>query len=278
VADRAQAVADAVAGWGADHVTVAVQAGDDGPLVVGDPNRAYGLASVTKLFTAMTTLVAVEEGALALDQPAGPPGATVEHLLAHTSGLGFAGSEPLTTPGRRRIYSNAGYEALADAITAATGIDFATYADEAVRQPLGLSATEITGSPAAGWRSTAPDVRALVDQVRRPTLLAPETMARATTVAFPGLAGVLPGIGRHDPLDWGLGFELRDAKAPHWTGTANSPRTVGHFGGSGTFAWHDPRAQVSCVALTDRDFGDWALRAWPKLSDLVLTIGASRPT
>jgi len=278
VADLDAAIADAVAGWGADHVTVAVRQGDEDPIVVGGPDHLFALASVTKLFTAVAALVAVEEGALGLDQPAGPPGATVEHLLAHTSGLGFDGSEPLTRPGRRRIYSNAGFEALADAVAEAAGIDFATYATEAVLEPLGLTATVVTGSPAAGWRSTAPEVLALIDQVRRPTLLAPETIARATTVAFPDRAGVLPGIGRFDPLDWGLGFEIRDGKTPHWTGTANSPRTVGHFGGSGTFAWCDPDADTSCVALTDRPFDDWALQVWPELSDLLLTNGVSRPT
>ena len=278
MAELAATIADAVARWGAEHVTVAVRRGDDEPLLVGDPDRVYALASVTKLFSAVAALVAIEDVALALEDPAGPDGATVEHLLAHTSGLGFDGSEPLTRPGRRRLYSNAGFEALANVVAGATGIDFPTYATEAVLEPLGLTATVVSGSPAAGWRSTASEVLALVDQVRRPTLLAPETMARAVTVAFPGLAGVLPGFGRYDPLDWGLGFEIRDGKAPHWTGAANSPRTVGHFGGSGTFAWCDPEAATSCVALTDRGFGDWALQVWPELSDLVLTNGTSRPT
>ncbi|HEY5886811.1 MAG TPA: serine hydrolase domain-containing protein [Acidimicrobiales bacterium] len=276
--DLAAAIGDLVMGWGADHVTVAVRLPGRQPLVVGPPGRAYALASVTKLFTAVVTLVAVEEGALALTDAAGPKGSTVEHLLAHTSGLGFDGSEPLTTPGRRRIYSNAGYEVLAESITAATGIDFATYASEAVLQPLGMAGTVITGSPAAGWQAPATDVLALLDQIRRPTILAAETVARATSVAFPGLAGVLPGVGRFDPLDWGLGFEVRDGKAPHWTGKANSPRTVGHFGGRGTFAWDDPDAEVTCVALSDREFGEWALQEWPVLSDLVLTNGDRRPT
>jgi CubicO group peptidase (beta-lactamase class C family) len=81
---------------------------------------------------------------------------------------------------------------------------------------------------------------------------------------------VIPGIGRQDPNDWGLGLELKDAKAPHWTGTRNSPRTFGHFGGSGTFLWVDPEADLALVALSDRDFGDWALEAWPRLADEVL--------
>jgi len=273
MADLAEAIEQQISGWAAEHVTVAVRRGDDEPLVVGPPDHVYALASVTKLFTAMAALVAVEEGAVALDTPAGPEGSTVEHLLAHASGLTFDGDTTLAHPGTRRIYSNTGFEVLADTVARASEIDFTTYATEAVLQPLDLAGTEPAGSPAAGWRSTAVDVLALVDQVRRPTLLAPETMDRATTVAFPGLVGVLPGFGRYDPLDWGLGFELRDAKDPHWTGRANSPRTAGHFGARGTFAWADPEADVSLVGLTDRDVDERALQAWPDLADLVLTNG-----
>ena len=68
-----------------------------------------------------------------------------------------------------------------------------------------------------------------------------------------------------EPNDWGLTFELRDAKSPHWTGSRNSQRTFGHFGASGTFLWVDPDAGVACGVLTDRRFGDWAKEAWPAL-------------
>jgi CubicO group peptidase (beta-lactamase class C family) len=80
----------------------------------------------------------------------------------------------------------------------------------------------------------------------------------------------VPGYGAQDPNDWGLGVEIRGHKTPHWTGTANSPGTYGHFGQSGTMAWVDPVANVGLVALTDRDFGPWAKDAWPALSDAVL--------
>ena len=66
------------------------------------------------------------------------------------------------------------------------------------------------------------------------------------SVQFPGLAGVLPDHGRFDPLDWGLGVQL-NTRPPSWMGTRTSPRTFGHFGGSGTFLWVDPEAQVVCV-------------------------------
>ena len=72
------------------------------------------------------------------------------------------------------------------------------------------------------------------------------------------------------PNDWGLGFEIRDGKSPHWTGSANSARTFGHFGQSGTFLWVDPDAGVALVVLTDRRFGEWAHSVMPALSDEVL--------
>jgi CubicO group peptidase (beta-lactamase class C family) len=73
-----------------------------------------------------------------------------------------------------------------------------------------------------------------------------------------------------EPHDWGLGFDLKDAKAPHWTGERNSSRTYGHFGGSGTFIWVDPDVRIACACLTDLEFGGWAKEAWPALSDAVL--------
>jgi CubicO group peptidase (beta-lactamase class C family) len=89
-------------------------------------------------------------------------------------------------------------------------------------------------------------------------------------VQFPGLDGVLPGFGRQEPNDWGLTFELRDHKSPHWTGSTNSPRTFGHFGQSGTFLWIDPDLGAACGVLTNRDFGDWAKAVWPAFSDSVV--------
>jgi CubicO group peptidase (beta-lactamase class C family) len=86
-------------------------------------------------------------------------------------------------------------------------------------------------------------------------------------------------VGRYEQCPWGLGFEVRGTKQPHWTGTTNSPRTHGHFGGSGTMFWIDPDRDLALVALADRDFDQWAtsaLAAWPELSDAVIAeYGAS---
>jgi len=236
----------------------------------GDLDRVYRLASVTKPLTAYAALVAVEEGVFELDDPAGPPGSTVRHLLAHTSGLDFSEDKVPAAPGTRRIYSNRGFEVLAQTLEARAEIPFSTYIHEAVFAPLGMSSTRLTGSAGAGAESTAADLARFAAELQRPALLAPQTLALATTAAFPGLDGVLPGYGVQRPNDWGLGFELRDGKSPHWTSGANSPDTFGHFGQSGTFLWVDPQARAACVALADRDFGQWAIEAWPPLSDAVL--------
>jgi len=257
-------------GWEATTAAAAVVSATGVAATHGPIDTVLRIASVTKLLTAYATLIAVEEGSVALDEPAGPPGATVRHLLAHAAGYGFDGAAPIVGPGRRRIYSNTGIEVLAGHVEDRTGLPFATYLREAVLDPLGMTSSELPGSPAHQLRSTITDLAAFVAELLAPTLVAPTTLADATTVQFAGLDGVLPGVGRFRPLDWGLGFELRDGKEPHWTGRANSPATYGHFGGSGTFLWVDPALAAGLVVLTDRPFGPWALEAWPVLSDAVV--------
>jgi CubicO group peptidase (beta-lactamase class C family) len=240
----------------------------------GPQEHAFPLASVTKLLTAYAVLVAVEEGALELDDAAGPEGSTVRHLLAHTSGLAFDEHRAMAAPGNRRLYSNAGFDVLAETLEKATGIPFPQYLAEAVFEPLGMADSRIDPagkSPAgAGGVSTAGDLARFVLELQAPRILDRSTLTEATTVAFPGLSGVLPAYGHQRPNDWGLGFELRDHKSPHWTGADSSPGTFGHFGQSGTFLWVDPVAGAGCVALTDRDFGPWAAERWPLFTDAVL--------
>lgn len=236
----------------------------------GLTGQPFDLASVTKPLAAYAALVAVEEGAVELDEPAGPEGATVRHLLAHTSGLAFDEHRVMAPPGTRRLYSNAGFEVLGDHIAKAADIPFSAYVHDAVLAPLGMTGTELPGSPAKDGVSTVDDLVRFAAELQAPRLLARVTVDEATEVVFPGLKGVLPGYGHKSPNDWGLGFEIRDGKSPHWTGASSSPRTFGHFGQSGTFLWVDPDAGAACVALTDRDFGPWAAEAWPAFTDAVL--------
>lgn len=239
----------------------------------GDTGRRFPLASVTKPLVARAAQVAVEEGAVELDTEAGPPGATVRHLLAHAAGYEMTSSKVIAAPGTRRIYSNYGFTALAEVIEASSSIPFGTYLTESVFEPLGMTATDLEGgNDAAGYgvTSTVDDLVAFAGDLLAPVTVSEQMHADATSVQFPGLDGVLPGFGVQRPNDWGLGFEIRGGKSPHWTGASNSARTFGHFGQSGTFLWVDPDAALALIVLTDRKFGDWAHSVMPALSDEVL--------
>jgi CubicO group peptidase (beta-lactamase class C family) len=272
--------------WPVPHAAAAVL-GPAGVLAqVGDTAQRFPLASVTKPLAALAALVAVEEGAIELDRPVPEyaPDAlgdeltaelgsmTLRHLLSHASGLAADRLRRGADVGARRIYSNAGYDLIGELVTGATGIGFGDYLAEAVFAPLRMTAAELAGSPASQGIASVEDLQALLAELLTPSgLLHPDTLADARSVQFPGLLGILPGYGGQRPNDWGLGFEIRGDKHPHWTSPRNSPATYGHFGRSGTMFWIDPQAQLGLVALTDRNFGPWAIKAWPELSDAVLT-------
>jgi CubicO group peptidase (beta-lactamase class C family) len=250
-----------VEAWPCDNVAAAVVGSAEA--AVGDMGRSYPWASVTKLATSVAVLVAAEEGIVDLDEPAGPPGSTVRHLLAHASGLPFEGNAPVARPGSHRVYSNTAFDVLGDLVGRRAEMPFASYFEQVWGFPL-------AGPPGSGVEGSLESLLAVARELLEPARIHRETLDEAVTVQFPGLDGVVPGFGRQRPNDWGLGFELRDGKSPHWTGARNSPRTFGHFGRSGTFLWVDPDAGLALACLTDRTFGDWAKEAWPRLSDAVL--------
>lgn len=139
-------------------------AGPDTPFVIG---------SVSKSFTALAVLVAVERGELSLDDPvethlpglglewAGEP-VRLRHLLAHTSGLDTATCNlDLTTPyaslservddlrghalsrppGEQFEYCNVGYAVLARVLEVVSGRPFAEVLTTTVLRPLSLTGT-----------------------------------------------------------------------------------------------------------------------------------------
>ncbi len=264
---------DLIGDWPVGSAAAAV-VGPSGVLAsYGDTARAFALASVTKPLVARAVQVAVEEGVVDLDTPAGPPGATVRHLLAHASGLAMHSADVQARPGTRRVYSNYGFAVLAETVQQQSGIEFGRYLAEAVFEPLGMVGSRLDGGAAAagfGAVSSVADLAAFAGDLLRPRTVSAQLHAEAISVQFPGLTGVLPGFGVQRPNDWGLGFEIRDGKSPHWTGAANSPSTFGHFGQTGTFIWVDPVADLGLVVLTDRDFDEWAKPLWPALSDEVV--------
>jgi CubicO group peptidase (beta-lactamase class C family) len=268
----------AVDGWEAGAVAVAVVDTDGLVATHGPPDVALPWASVTKLLTAYTVLCGVRRGIVELDDPAGPDGSTLRHLLAHASGMAFDSAVAIAPPGRTRIYSNAGFDAAAAHLAQAAGRSFDALLRSWVLDPLGMSATRLTGAPSAGLEGPVLDLAAFAHELLQPRLLPVADVAAAARVVFPDLRGVLPGVGLMNPNDWGLGFELRDGKTPHWTGARNSPRTFGHFGRSGAFLWVDPEASIALACVSGRAFGEWALEAWPAFSDAVLAAAETGAT
>ena len=259
--------------WPVDHVAVGVVRHDELVASHGDVHREFRLASISKMLSAWAVLVAVEEGTVSLDDAAGPPGASLRHLLAHAAGYGFDTAVPITRPERNRIYSNTGIEVATAHVAEQAGIPFDEYLRDAVFVPLGMVNSELRGSPAHAVHSTLNDLALFARELLRPRLVSRATADEAATIQYPELNGVVPGVGSFRPNPWGLGLEIRGEKSPHWTGTRNSPRTFGHFGGSGTMLWVDPVIDTALIALTDRPFDQWsdiALREWPALSDAVV--------
>jgi len=256
--------------WPVDNLSAAVIDRNGEIHFHGDESREFRLASVTKVITAWAVLVACEEGTVSLDDEVGREGCTLRHLLAHAGGYPFEGDSPVAAVGAKRIYSNTGYELAAAYLAERSEMEFWQYADEAVFEPIGIIASAQSGSAAKDARLDIVNLSLFLAELRRPRLISRDTFVDAVTPQFGELEGVVPGVGRFDPCLWGLGPEIVGGKSPHWTSPRNSAAAFGHFGGSGTFVWVDPLADVACAVLTDREFDEWALAHWPEFSTAVL--------
>ena len=257
-------------------VVTDVLATDGGVLYeAGDVDEVFPFASVTKPIVAWSALVAVDRGLLDLAAPAGAPapdGATIGHLLSHSSGIATDSDEHLAAPGARRIYSNRGIEILGDRLEEATGTPLETWVETTVLEPLGMASVLIPGSPAHSGEGSARDLSLFARELAVPRLVSPALAERACAPVLPSLDGVLPGYGRQSPNPFGLGVEVRGAKSPHWTGAGNSEQTFGHFGQSGSFIWVDPVAERQAVFLGARPFGAVHRRTWSELGDQILAL------
>jgi len=162
-----------VDGWPCEHVAVAVAGSSEAQY--GDVDRSFAWMSVTKLATAVAVLVACEEGIVELDEAVGPPGSTLRHLLAHASGLAPDEPTPISEPGRRRIYSNSGFELAAALVGERAEMAFAAYFEQVWGFPLG-------GSPAYGLEGALGDLLTVARELLRPSRLSPELLAEAASV------------------------------------------------------------------------------------------------
>lgn len=172
------------------------------------PETRHGMASVSKMFTAMAALKLRDEGALDLDEsicaylapcPEAWGPVTVRHLVHHASGipdyeerLGLGSEEYLEymtrpdatarifeeaaacplefAPGTRFHYSNSGYVVLSHVIQSASRRPFSEYVTETLLQPAGMTRS--------GFYGPEP----------------PAALATGYTHADPGWARILKGI------------------------------------------------------------------------------------
>jgi CubicO group peptidase (beta-lactamase class C family) len=145
----------------------------------GVPNRpdtVFDIASVSKQFGAMAIALLEADGRLSLDDdvrkyitevPEFGSRITLRHLVHHTSGIrdwpgslalagwnfedvvsfqqilrmAFHQRELNVTPGEAYVYSNTGYNLLAEVVARASGKSFRQFCDERIFKPLGMTRT-----------------------------------------------------------------------------------------------------------------------------------------
>ena len=276
----------------------------------------FALASLTKPFVGAACMVAVEEGLLDLDAEVRDGFALRHLLshCAGLPEAGLRWEEPPGyPPGTQRWYSNAGYVQAAKLIEGASGMSIADYLREAVFGPLGMDASlglaradaprtarvwqpgrygegELFNSerfradapPQSGAFASARAYGAFVScllargEAGGRALLAPETADEMLAPQFGPLPGGVGGVGEWPDLCWGLGFDVRGHREPHWAGPSLGARTASHFGASGTLAWLDPESGLGLVALANRgSYSGWWREPWAALGAAVTAAAAA---
>jgi CubicO group peptidase (beta-lactamase class C family) len=276
---------------------------DDGRINLDAPlHEALADATAAQEGVTVRSLLSHSSG-LAKDLPRG--------AVRHERGLDWPTlaraclATPLEAPPATRVqYSNVGYGLVAVLVERATSTSFTAALDDLVLQPLGIEAwlgeapipvahlggthgehsgTELEPFNSAFWRELALPWGGLLThaegvlriigafQGRPADFLLSETRADAVANQNGDLGGGLapPLVWPRAP--WGLGPELRDAKAPHWAPAEASPNSYGHAGASGCFVWADPRADVAWAILGAHTADNgWLIRGAPKIGAAIL--------
>jgi CubicO group peptidase (beta-lactamase class C family) len=276
----------------------------------------FALASLTKPLVAAACMVALEEGLLDLDAHVRDGFTLRHLLshCAGLPEAGLRWQEPPEfPPGTERWYSNGGYVQAARLLEAASGMRAAAYLHEAVLAPLGMDASlglaaadarraarvwqpgrygedelfnserfRRDGPPQGGGFATARAYGRFLSCLLAHgaadggALLAPETADEMLAPQFGPLPGGVSGVGEWAELCWGLGFDVRGRREPHWSGRALSPRSSSHFGASGTLAWIDPERGLGLVVLANRGtYAGWWREPWAALGTAVTAAAAA---
>lgn len=295
---------------------------------------AFDLASLTKcVATAASVMTLVEQGRIALEDPVvkhlpafGAGGGerervTIEQLLTHRGGLVaddpmalYEGSPAeifarkyrtplLNVPGRKFVYSDAGYEVLGEVVRAVSGEPLDAYARKAVFGPLGMAETEFRP---IGKGGRLPVARIAPTEKRGDAFLRgevhdPRARALGGVAGHAGLFGtaddlarfataLLSGGGRWlSPAGVAAMTRVRDfgdgdLRALGWDvethystnrGDLFPLGSFGHTGWTGTSIWLDPLTDTFLVVLSARNHPDGAGNAIPLRGAVANVVAAS---
>ena len=208
-------------------------------------------------------------------------------------------------PGTIVGYSNVGYWLLGGVIEAVSGSAFAELMRSDVFTAAGLTDTFIDppqseypriarrygrakimnatygrrlSSPSAGIFATATDLVKFASyflhggSTNGRRLLSPASVELMGSDQTNGLPGGIEGIQEWPVCPWGLGWEIKGQKRPHWTGELTGCSTICHVGQGGTLLWADPESGIAVAVLANRDVSTgWATDPprCARLSDLV---------
>jgi len=237
--------------------TASILGRDQSPVAsIGPRDVSYPWASVSKMAVAALVGVAVQDGGVRFDEPCGPSGSTLAHVLSHASGLGPTHDALGARVGTKRIYSTYGFELVVERLGGISSVV------ELCRTVLGLHSVESDGSAGGGLIGTCEDLETLASIWMGHGPLTNDTLREMTTIFMPEIAGVVPGFGSFQPCPWGLGPQIK-GRNRHWMGDGWPSSSFGHFGQSGSLVLIDPERHFAVVALSARAFGPWAVSAWP---------------
>jgi CubicO group peptidase (beta-lactamase class C family) len=215
----------------------------------------------------------------------------------------------VSEPGSELRYSNVGFGLVARALERATGTPFLQYVREKILVPTGIEGIAIQPGPDLADRIALVDdpsnAGTPAERYNSPYWRnlaipwggyfgTPSGIARFAATFLPGQASPLSADSRHEmTIDqtggvpggvhsagilwrqgaWGLGWEVANGKAKHWTGSLRSPQTFCHWGQAGTLLWADPERSLVLAVFANRSVHrPWPLRPprWHDLSDAVV--------
>jgi uncharacterized protein YbbC (DUF1343 family)/CubicO group peptidase (beta-lactamase class C family) len=270
-------------------------------------DTVFDLASLTKpVATATAVMILAERHKLELDEridhyvpecgALGQSGVTLRHLLTHVSGLpaetpfddyehGRAVAirricaQSHKPPGEKFIYSDIGFILLEEAVRRASGQDFASFVQDAIFGPLGMTETVFLPSAELRQRAAPTEVRNnafMVGEVHDPRAyrlggVAGNAGLFSTARDMTRYARAMLGNGeldgarilsresvrammaRHDVPGGirALGWDVRSRYSVN-RGESFSRRAVGHGGFTGTALWMDPEEDAFVLFLSNR--------------------------